>query len=101
MIRFIKTVTESLLVTCSNRPIQPYKMFDRILELKLVYRPPVHDVVTCSAHDPEFSGRVCYLNRRLEFTTQANVICNFYTSVVITCEKKGTLIRDDFYPNLI
>lgn len=90
LLRFIKIPTPSLLLNCSNRPLQPYRIADSVFELRLVYCPPRSAVISCMVYDPEFTGRICYLNSRLTISAQASDNCVNFSVVVITCDDKGT-----------
>ena len=97
MLRFIKfSVKTSLLLNCSNRISHPYKIADKVFELKLVFQPPISDTITCTIHDPEFSWRICYLNFQLQIFAQASKNCLAYTKVIVTCEDKGMLLNSGF-----
>jgi hypothetical protein len=97
MLRFIKfSVETSLLLNCSNRISHPYKIADKVFELKLVFQPPISDTITCTIHDPEFSWRICYLNFQLQIFAQASKNCLAYTKVIVTCEDKGMLLNSGF-----
>jgi hypothetical protein len=97
MLRFIKfSVETSLLLNCSNRISHPYKIADKVFELKLVFQPPISDTITCTIHDPEFSWRICYLNFQLQIFAEASKNCLAYTKVIVTCEDKGMLLNSGF-----
>lgn len=94
MLRFVKlNVSTSLLLSCTNRMSHPYKMDDRVFELKLVYQPPVKDAIVCTVRDPEFAGRICYLNFKLKIYAQASANCFLYTTVYVTCKNKGKKVH--------
>ena len=95
MLQFIKIrVTASLLLNCTNRVSHLYKMADRVFQLKLVYKSAVNDTVVCTAHDPEFSLRTCYLNSRLELSASASKNCITYRNVDVTCKDRGMLLPE-------
>ena len=94
MLQFIKIrVTASLLLNCTNIP-HLYKMADRVFQLKLVYKSAVNDTIMCTAHDPEFSLRTCYLNYRLELSASASKNCVTYRNVDVTCKDRGMLLPE-------